>query len=269
MIKIFFLILFSGSALFANGSIGFRGGGDTIAADFKIIAREWASSQPSKETREKIIDVLNAARIITYFNQTEVNEMDYEQLLRYQTPVFIDVQLWQRLKFMDKVGFVINELSTYYDFQEGQRFDIEKEKIQFIKHACRNPKNNLCKKINGVNDFAFPKFRFYHLAKTFFKSLRKSFFRPKEIGMAAVVYDVYEHLDEVKVFNTENSLMVNGAFVVAMNDRKTKTIYVDKSKWNILTDEQKMNLVIHEYISVLGYEDNDYALTYILSKKLL
>lgn len=67
---------------------------------------------------------------------------------------------------------------------------------------------------------------------------------------------------------TEETLTLENQPVQAINDRTNGIILVSQKAWKDLSSEQKENLVSHEVLSILGYEDNNYQLSQKLKKSI-
>lgn len=67
---------------------------------------------------------------------------------------------------------------------------------------------------------------------------------------------------------TEENLTLDNQSVQAINDRTNNVILVSIKAWKDYSQEQKESLVLHEVLSILGYQDNNYQLSQRLKKSI-
>jgi hypothetical protein len=77
-------------------------------------------------------------------------------------------------------------------------------------------------------------------------------------------------IDQIKVYSQDRTFLTDGQEVDAINEPQAKKITVGRFRWSIQKNHmrQRLQLVLHEYIGVLGYDDNNYVLSQPLLEAL-
>lgn len=76
-----------------------------------------------------------------------------------------------------------------------------------------------------------------------------------------ILMQVRSHIDQIKVYSKERTFLGDGQEVDAINEPSALKITVSRKRWDSFQNnmQQRLQLVLHEYIGVLGYNDQNYV----------
>ncbi|MEK2690653.1 PAN domain-containing protein [Bdellovibrio sp. GT3] len=98
---------------------------------------------------------------------------------------------------------------------------------------------------------------FTSIANVVFSALRSS---PEQISVVDV-RKISESLPSLNIISTDEQLVVNNLSKDAKNWPTEKRIAINRARWMALSDSQRQILVVHEVVSVNGYDDRYYNIS--------
>jgi hypothetical protein len=252
LISFLFFVVYS-SQVYAD-SIGLRGGGDAAVAEFNNITSAWATVNYDGLLRPGYDELLNLISTVP------VRTISYDPVMTfYDGKIYLDFSSWNQLSYRQKLHKIVWQYLQILKNEKFVTLGVQAHVRLLAQQICRIDLAH-CHDLNSRPPLKVAGKEFTKIAADLFTILASSTTGTEK----EIVKMVQSVKSDVRIYFSDEKLVLKEREVDAINDRANKSITVNRPRWKLLTDSQKIKLVIHEFIAVAGVKDDDFYWTFQL-----